>query len=288
MSNKRLGKGLKALFGDDTQDLLKQIESGSDDSMVDAKVLIAIDQIRPNPYQPRKIFDHDKLMELANSIATHGLLSPIIVRKSVVGYELIAGERRFRACQLLKWSEVPALIVNFNDQQVMELALIENIQRENLSVIEEANAYQLLINKLNYTQEELAKRVNKSRPHITNLLRLLTLPKEVLDLVDNGELSMGHARALINVKPTSRAIELAKLAVDKHWSVRQMEKACSQKVVIEKPKKEINNKYSYPIRLLEQKLVSRVNIDNHKIVINFNDDRDLNRILEIIGAIENI
>lgn len=288
MSNKRLGKGLKALFGDDTQDLLKQIESGSDESMVDAKVMVAIDQIRPNPYQPRKTFDHDKLMELANSISTHGLLSPIIVRKSVVGYELIAGERRFRACQLLKWSEVPALIVKFNDQQVMELALIENIQREDLSVIEEANAYQLLINKLNYTQEELAKRVNKSRPHITNLLRLLTLPKEVLDLVDNGQLSMGHARALINIKPTSRAIELAKLAVAKNWSVRQMEKACSQKIIMEKAKKEINNKYSYPIRLLEHKLASKVNIDNHKIVINFADDKDLNRILEIIGAIENI
>lgn len=286
--NKRLGKGLKALFGDDTQDLLKQIESGSDSSMVDAKVMVEIDKVLPNPYQPRKIFDYDKLVELSQSIASHGLLSPIIVRKSIVGYELIAGERRLRACQLLKWREVPALIVNFNDQQVMELALIENIQRENLSVIEEANAYQLLINKLNYTQEELAKRVGKSRPHITNLLRLLTLPKEVLDFVDSGQLSMGHVRALINVKPTSRAVELAKMAVDKKWSVRQVEKACSVAVSTNKSVQKDNSKYNYPVKLLEKKLSSKVMIEKNKIIISFDNDSDLNRILQIVGAIEDI
>ncbi len=286
--NKRLGKGLKALFGDDTQDLLKQIESGSDSSMVDAKVMIEIDKILPNPYQPRKTFDYDKLVELSQSIASHGLLSPIIVRKSVVGYELIAGERRLRACQLLKWRQVPALIVNFNDQQVMELALIENIQRENLSVIEEANAYQLLINKLNYTQEELAKRVGKSRPHITNLLRLLTLPKEVLDFVDSGQLSMGHVRALINIKPTTRALELAKMAVAKKWSVRQVEKACSVAISTTKSKSKDNSKYNYPIKLLEKKLSSKVMIEKNKIIISFDNDNDLNRILQIVGAIENI
>ena len=190
---KKLGKGLDEIFGENFSNVLNDINAPVN---VSSTVKIALDEIRPNPYQPRKTFDQAALQDLANSIKEHGVFNPILVRKSVVGYELIAGERRLRASKLAKMNDIPAIIVDFNDTQMMEISILENIQREDLSPLEEAKAYQQLIEKLNYTQEKLAERIGKSRPYITNSLRLLKLPLSVQDLLNTGKLTNGHARAL--------------------------------------------------------------------------------------------
>ncbi|WP_302608961.1 ParB/RepB/Spo0J family partition protein [uncultured Dubosiella sp.] len=223
MSTSRLGKGLTTIFGQDVSKVLDDIQNGEIDTVVQDQMQIPVNEIRPNPYQPRKVFDDAALQELKVSIEQHGVFTPILVKKSIAGYDLITGERRLRATKLAGLSTIPAIIVQFDDQEMMEIALLENIQREDLNVIEEAKAYEQLIHKLDYTQEQLAKRVGKSREHITNLLRLLRLPEDVQQLAIDKQLSMGHLRALLSLKNEEDMRRIAKMAIDQGLSVRKVE-----------------------------------------------------------------
>ena len=283
----RLGKGLSALFGEETQSILQEIQNGTSQDFKSEQLEIDVDKIMANPYQPRKEFEQESLLELKESILQHGLISPILVRKGVTGYELIAGERRLRASKLANLKAIPAIVVDFNDVEMMEISLIENIQRKDLNVIEEAMAYANLIEKLGYTQEEVSVKMNKSRSHITNLLRLLRLPSEVQEYVVSGQLSMGHVRPLITLDSPLKMIELASRAVKENLSVRQVEQLVKAKPmknikISPQPRKE----YRYPIQLLEQKFQTKAIIEKHEIKIRFNDTQDLNRILELMGVLE--
>lgn len=283
---KKLGKGLDAIFGGDITSLIDDIEHNTPESSQE-KILLS--DIRPNPYQPRKVFDEDALNELALSIKEHGIFQPVILKKAVQGYEIVAGERRCRAAKLANLEEVPAIIVDFSDQQMMEIALLENIQREDLNSIEEAQAYQMMMDKLSLTQNELAKRVGKSRTHITNTLRLLNLPKKIQEYVLEGSLSMGHARALITLD-SDKAIKIAKRAIDEKLSVRDIENIVKgfelQEARKNKPKVEKPKEYSYVEGLLRKKYRTRIKVDDKAITIKYSDTDDLNRLLELMGVIE--
>ncbi len=285
--NKRLGKGLGAIFGDEVSSVLEDIQLGKRDDFHGFKTSLKVDSIKTNPYQPRRHFDDDKLEELSQSIKTHGVFQPILVRETPMGYELVAGERRLRASKIAGLEEIPAIVVEFDDTQMMEIAIIENIQREDLNVIEEANGYQLLIDRLNLTQDSVAKRVNKSRSHIANLLRLLRLPKAVQDMVSRNELTMGHVRPLITIDSDKEIIRIAREIIENKLSVRETEKLINNldKVEDETPKKK-NEDFSYVISLFEKKLQTRASVKGNKLSIHFNDNDDLNRILELLDMIE--
>ncbi|WP_438433618.1 ParB/RepB/Spo0J family partition protein [Gorillibacterium sp. sgz500922] len=211
--NKRLGRGLDAL--------IPSLNINDDDKVTE----IPLSQLRANPYQPRKTFNEETIKELASSIKEHGVIQPIIVRSVLRGYEIIAGERRFRAAQECGLETIPAVIKAFTDRQVMEIALIENIQREDLNAIELAVAYQTLAESLQLTQEELSAKVGKSRSHVANFLRLLQLPEEIKQYVSRGTLSMGHARAIAGVKSDKMKKQLADICIREQWSVRELEEA---------------------------------------------------------------
>lgn len=279
-SNKKLGRGLDAIFGADVDTVIKDIENSVPK---ESQIGIPIDQIRPNPYQPRKVFDQDKIEELAESIRVHGIFTPIIVVKSVYGYDLVAGERRLRASQLVGLSEMPAIVVDFNQQQMMEIALLENIQRENLNVIEEAKAYQQLIEKMGYTQEQLSKQVGKSRSHVTNILRILQLPQKIQDAILEGAISMGHARAMLAVADESMLEPLLKRIISEQLSVREIEK-----IIREMSSKKNTTKNTQDPFILDQEtqlqriFKTKVKIDNNKVSLNYVDIDDLNRLLELL------
>lgn len=284
----KLGKGLNSIFGQDVSKVLEDIQNGSVETEQQEQMKIAVDLIRPNPYQPRKVFDDTALQELSQSISQHGVFTPILVKKSIHGYDLIAGERRLRASKLAGLEEIPAIIVDLNDQEMMEIALLENIQRENLNGIEEAKAYEQLIQRLNYTQEQLAHRVGKSREHITNTLRLLKLPEDVQDYVVNKQLSMGHVRALLGLKDEQTIRKIAKQAIDQGLSVRKVEQLVkdlqNKKPQNKSPEdnvfvKEAKNK-------LEEYFQTSVKISEHSLSIHYEDENDLNRLLELLGLIE--
>ncbi|PTF04160.1 chromosome partitioning protein ParB [Staphylococcus devriesei] len=184
---------------------------------------ITITDIKANPYQPRKTFDETRLNELADSIKQHGILQPIVLRKNVQGYYIVVGERRFRASQIAGLQKVPAIVKDLSDADMMELAIIENLQRENLNVIEEAESYRRLMDDLGLTQQEVAKRLGKSRPYIANMLRLLNLPKEVSQFVKEGKLSGAHGRTLLGIKDNETMREVSKQAISENWSVRYLE-----------------------------------------------------------------
>ena len=219
-----LGKGLNAIF----------IENDSEDNS--GSVTLKISEIEPNRSQPRKEFEEKALSELAESISKHGLLQPLLVRPLPLGgYQIVAGERRYRACRMAGITEVPVIIRELGDTETMEIALIENLQREDLTPIEEALGYQVLIDEHGFSQEEVAQSVGKSRPAIANSLRLLKLPQSILDLVSDGKISAGHARALLTLEDERLMQELAEEIIKKDLSVRQVEKICKQKP---KPEKE--------------------------------------------------
>ena len=225
--------------------------------------------MRPNPYQPRKVFNDEALKELAESIKEHGVIQPIIVKKSIKGYEIVAGERRVRACKMIGLEKIPAIIRPFTDEQMMEIALLENLQRENLNAIEEAHAYKSLLEKLNITQEELSKKVGKSRSHVTNIIGLLRLPKAVQDMVANETISMGHARVLSKLEDDNKIIELANKIVEKNLSVRDIEKMAEdnnieRKIKINRRRTEENSEYKYIEELLREKLDTKVRIKDKK------------------------
>ena len=284
-----LGRGLEQLFNSENLDFNsfeKQIyETTNSDEIIE----LNLDEIRPNPYQPRKVFKEESLKELAESIKINGVFQPIIVKKSIKGYDLVAGERRFRASKLAGKQTIPAIIRDFSENQMIEIALLENLQRENLNVIEEALAYKSMIEKLNLTQEELSTKVSKSRSHITNILGLLRLPSEIQKMLINNELTMGHARVLSKLDSEEKMLEYAKKIVENKLPVREIEEITiddEKKNKIKKPVKEINKDYKYVEDLLREKLDTKVKVKDKKIEIKFTNVADLNRILEILNVRE--
>ena len=197
----------------------QRLKMNNDDSVQ----FIALELIRPNPYQPRKTFEEERLNDLASSIQQHGILQPIVLRQTVQGYYIVVGERRFRASKLAGLTEVPAIIKELSDEDMMELAIIENLQREDLNAIEEAESYKKMMTDLNITQQEVARRLGKSRPYIANILRLLQLPKNVAQMVQQGALSSAHGRTLLTLKDASKIKKTAKQAAQESWSVRYLE-----------------------------------------------------------------
>ncbi|MBE5396084.1 ParB/RepB/Spo0J family partition protein [Brevibacillus borstelensis] len=273
-----LGKGLNALI---TSNMIEEEEHVLE---------IPVADIRPNPYQPRKEFESSAIEELAQSIKEHGIIQPLIVRKSIKGYELVAGERRLRAAKSLGLKKVAAVVKDYSDQQLMEIALIENLQRENLNPLEEAEAYEKLISHHSYTQEQLAKKIGKSRPHVANMLRLLQLPEQIRKMVSASDLSMGHARALLGVEKEELQLQLAKEAVKKGLSVRQLEELVKQANVSRETSKKKPLKKEPQLIQFEERLRSRLGTSvkikkgtkRGKIEIDFYSQEDLQRILEIL------
>ena len=244
---------------------------------------LPISDIYPNPFQPRIEFSDEELAELSQSIAENGLIQPIIVRKSdIIGYELIAGERRLRACKRLGMTEIPAVVKEVTDQESRKQAIIENLQRSNLNPIEEAKAYRSLINELAYSHEELAKAMGKSRPYISNALRLLQLPQEIQTSIENGKLSQGHARALLAVEDTKKQLTIYHQVLTEKWSVRTLEKRLQELPKKQKSKKDIHIKDKK--KELEKSLGLPVTLRYHKnhsgtIQIHFSTEEDFNRII---------
>ncbi|RIX47056.1 ParB/RepB/Spo0J family partition protein [Paenibacillus nanensis] len=278
--SKRLGRGLDAL--------IPSLSVNDDDKVIE----VPLTQLRPNPYQPRKTFDEDSIKELAESIKQHGVIQPIIVRTVLKGYEIIAGERRFRASQYCGNTTIPAVVRTFSDQQVMEIALIENLQREDLNALEVAIAYQALMDKFNLTQEELSLKVGKSRSHIANFVRLLSLPAEIKEYVSRGTISMGHARALAGIKEQSVQKELAEQTVSQEWSVRELEDAIQKLDTRQVPeqKTQKQKKRDPYIESLEETLRERFKTtvkikqqkDKGKIELQYYNKQDLERLLELL------
>ena len=286
-----LGRGLEQLFNNENLDLDSLEKSIYETSTKEEIVELEISELRPNPYQPRKIFDEEALKELSQSIKEHGVFQPIIVKPSIKGYEIIAGERRYRASKLAGRTTIPAIIREFSDEQMMEIALLENLQREDLSAIEEAYAYKSMIEKLDLTQEELSNKVGKSRSHITNILGLLRLPEDIQNMVAKNEISMGHARVLSKIDSEEKIREAVSKIIDEKLSVRDTEDILNssnyeRKNKIERKPKENNREYKYVEDLLRDKLDTKVKIKDRKIEITFTSVADLNRILEIMNVNE--
>lgn len=285
-----LGRGLEELFNSDNLDL-ERMESQIYESATKEEIVeIPISELRVNPYQPRKYFNDEALAELAASIKEHGVFQPIIVKQSIKGYEIVAGERRFRASKIAGLEKIPAIIRAFTDEQMMEIALLENLQRENLSAIEEAIAYKNMIEQLSLTQDELARKVGKSRSHITNILGLLRLPKEVQQMVAEDKISMGHARVLSKLESDEKIIEMAHQIIDSKLPVRELEEMTSTPSVEKKVKivrkSSSSSEYKYVEDMLRDKLDTKVKIKERKIEISFSNVADLNRILEILDVKE--
>lgn len=289
IKKRALGKGLEQLFNTENLDLDSFEKSVYESATTEEIVEIPIEELRANPYQPRKVFNDESLQELTESIKEYGVFQPIIVKRSIKGYEIIAGERRVRASKMAGLKTVPAIIRNLDDEQMMEIALLENLQREDLSSIEEAMAYKAMIDKLNLTQEELSVKIGKSRSHITNILGLLRLPLEVQDMVSRNLLSMGHARVLSKLDDDDKIIEMAHGIIENKMSVRKLEYQTEHEPKKKKPERKTMDKsteFRYVEDLLRDKLDTKVRIRDNKIEISFTNVADLNRILDTINAKE--
>ncbi len=279
---KALGKGLEQLFSNtviDFDNFEKDIveENSKDITEID------IDEIRSNPYQPRKTFDTESLNELAKSIKEYGVVQPIIVKKSIKGYELVAGERRTKAAKIAGLKKVPAIIKNFDDQEMMEIALIENIQREDLNPIDEAVSINNIIKLRGYTQEEFANKFGKSRSYITNILGLLKLPEDVKKMVEKRNISMSHARILSKIDDDKKVTELAKKVITDNLSVHDLEKISQEEKfdIIKKDHSKIyDTKYRIYENLLMEKLDTKIRVNKNKIEIYFNGSGELEKLLE--------
>ena len=279
-SNKGLGKGLGALLGDFSEEA---VESS-------AYQILPIYKVEPNPDQPRRDFDEEELQALADSISVHGVIQPLTVRQMPTGYyQIIAGERRWRAARLANLSEIPVVIVEADDKKAMELALIENLQRQDLNPVEEALGYQALIEEYGLTQEEAAGRVGKSRPAVANALRLLGLSPAVLEKLKNGELSAGHARAILTLKTEKKQLEAAQKIISLALSVRQAETLCKNMNKESAPKKEPVFAVDYVAECeknLSKQLGRGVKIVNGKrkgrFELEFYGEEDLQRLLDAL------
>ena len=289
LKRRALGRGLEELFNNEPIDYNKIEEKIITETPKEEIVKVSLDELRSNPYQPRQVFDQNALEELAASIKEHGVFQPIIIKKSIKGYEIIAGERRVKASKIAGLKEIPAIVREFSDTEMMEIALLENLQRENLNSIEEAAAYKQLINNIGLTQEQLAERLGKSRSHITNMLGLLSLPKQAQELISNKKLSMGHARVLSKLEDEEQINALANQTIKEGLSVRQLEEITSgndkfeRKNKIVRTKQVKNHDYDYLEENLSEKLGTKVKIKNNKVEISFTNSNDLNRILEIMN-----
>lgn len=286
---KGLGKGLGALFEDVNIDST-EIE-GSEANKEDIN-FIEIDEIAPNESQPRKTFNKEKLEELARSIKTHGVIQPIVVRKQGSHYEVVAGERRWRAARIAGLSEVPCIVRELTDEQNMLVAIIENVQREDLNPIEEARGIRAMIEDYELTQDEVAKAVSKSRPYITNALRMLKLPDAVLDMVSAGKLSAGHARAILSAKEEEQT-EIAKHVEIKGLSVREAEKLSKKGLSFDRKKPGKHPTKNAAVKQIESELSSalgtKVNLSQNgnkgKIEIEYYSREELEGLIEILRAI---
>lgn len=290
-----LGKGLSALLESSATDITSR--ELSDSSVLGSVAMLPIDHIEANPFNPRTHFEETALEELSESIATHGIIQPLTVRKLGRNkYQLISGERRFKASQIAGLKEVPAYIRVANDQAMLEMALVENIQREDLNAIEVALSYQRLIQECNLTQEKLGQQISKSRTSITNHLRLLKLPAKIQLAVREKEISMGHARALVALDDEKKQLDIFDRIIEDNLSVRQVEelirdgKASStdSKKEKEKPKHKVTENQNEFAERFSDKVAAKVQIKkqpngNGKVIINFNSEVDLNRIIEILN-----
>ncbi len=289
METKRraLGKGLEELFNTEQIDINKVEEKIIENTPKNEIVELNLDDLRSNPYQPRRTFDEEALQELSSSIREYGVFQPIIAKKSIKGYEIVAGERRVLASRMAGLDKIPAIVKEFSDEEMMEIALLENLQRENLNAMEEALAYKKIQQSLNLTQEELARKVGKSRSHVTNMMGLLNLPEEVKDMILTKEISMGHARILSKLEDKEQIKKLANDVIEKKLSVRQLEDITNSPIDFQR-KKEIKRKeregseYSYIENTLCDKLGTKVRIKKNKLEIKFENAADLTRLLEIM------
>lgn len=285
-NSKGLGRGIDALFTEFAQ--FDNVDA-SDERVQE----IELSQIRPNPYQPRRTFDETALNELAASIKQNGVFQPIMLRESSVkGFEIIAGERRFRASKIAGKETVPAIVREFDEETMMQVAVLENLQREDLTALEEAEAYSMLMTNLNLTQEEVAQRLGKSRPYIANYLRLLGLPEEVKKMLQTTEISMGQARTLLGLKDKNQIVKIAKKVIKENLTVRQIEQLVNQmNQPIQKPTQKEMAKKPYYIRESEDRLMDKFGTNvvinekknKGKIEIEYLSPEDLTRILDILS-----
>jgi len=284
----RLGRGLQAIFQEHDIESVEAIDTIQEGEVVSELNIV---DLRANPYQPRKHFDDEKLEELSLSIKEHGVLQPIIVKRDIKGYIIIAGERRFRASQLAKVKKIPAIVRDYSDELMMQHALIENLQREDLNPIEEAKSYKLIMQKMSLTQEKLAEKIGKSRAYIANMMRLLNLPEFVTDGVETKDISIGHAKILAGIKDEELVLKLAMIIKEKQISVRELEEIVNESgspKQVKKPKKAPKDTH---LKSLEDNLKShfgtKVNIKDKngkgQIVINYLSNDDLNRVLDVLG-----
>jgi len=285
MVKRGLGKGLGALIP--TPEV---VEYNPEQDVV---LEISVEEIIPNSFQPRKEFDPEKLQELASSIQEHGVIQPVIVRPRLnnTGYELVVGERRLRACKMIGLEKIPAVIKTLSDQEMTEIALIENIQRENLNPVEEAKAYKRLIEEFGLTQEEVAKKVGKSRPFVANFLRLLQLPSDILDLLADGKVTVGHVRPLLSLVNESLQRQVVKEILEKNLSVRETEETVKKIIKDKTSKRILKKKNTPPVFLdlqeqLQNKFGTKVLIKDSgkrgKIEIEYYNYDDLQRIIDMI------
>ena len=284
---KALGRGLEQLFDSEVLDF-NSFESNILETATQEDIQqINLSEIRSNPYQPRKTFNQEALQELAESIKAYGVFQPIIVKKSIKGYDLVAGERRVKASRLAGMETIPAIVKDFSDEMMREIALLENLQRENLTAIELAWAYKGIIDSLHITQDELAVKIGKSRSSVTNTLGLLRLPNSVQNMILDGKLSMGHARELSKLEDNDKIVEYANNIVNNNLSVRDIENLSKTTEVKKKnPINRVSNKdseYGYIEREMREVFGTKVKINNKKIEISFNNNNDLDRILDIMN-----
>mgnify|MGYP001164184919 CR=1 FL=1 len=285
MKNKKvLGRGLSSFISDE------EVLINNDDSKNNDQLYLPIEYIKPNPEQPRKYFNPEELQELANTISDKGILQPLLViKKSNNKYIIVAGERRWRAAQLAQVHEIPVIVKNLTNEEVIEIAIIENVQRSELKPLEEADGYFRLVKEFDYSHEKIANLVGKSRPYISNLIRLLSLPVEVKNLIKTGDLTSGHARSLLNCDDP---ISFAHLIVKKGLSVRQTELLTKRKKIATVDKKLILNKKDLDTKELENTLTAHLKFkvkilcDNEKksgkVNILFKDNQELEKICNIL------
>jgi len=282
---KALGKGLEQLFTNnviDFDNFEKEIATENKNDVT----MVKLDEIRSNPYQPRKTFNEESLRELAVSIKEYGVVQPVIVKKSIKGYELIAGERRCKASRLAGLTEIPAIIKDFTDQEMMELALIENIQREDLNAIEEAKSVLNIIRLRGFTQEEFATKFGKSRSYITNLLGLLKLPENIQIMLINKQLSTSHARVLSKLDDPMQIEQLAHRIINENMNVRDLESLVNNKEIVKRKPIIVQSKeprYHIYEGIISDKIGNKVKINKNKIEITFDSVKDLERIMEIFN-----
>jgi len=282
MSENKLGRGLEYLFDQN------KIADDIDESKIEE---IQIVDIKPNPFQPRKKFNQEKLAELSQSIKENGLVQPILMRRGIINYEIISGERRYRATILAGLTSIKAIIYDFSDQQMIEVGIIENVQREDLSQVEEARAYKLMVDKLNLTQQEVATRVGKSRSYITNKMRLLNLDEYTLEILESGKISESHAKRLISIENPATRDQLLAEILSSNISVRELEQKSSGKTKQTINKKIKNSEFQRLETAVREQLKTKVNITGErsgKLEIFYSSKENLNDILEKLGLLNNM